>query len=439
MQKESQNLKRNALTKAMRAFFCKNNPKNLFIILMSISLIVFLIAGAIGGVKELTSIFYLNASDLFMDMFNSIRDVFQGAGVYTERHVIYPPMANLVYLFLSLFIPAEYGNSAFDDRATWVNYPECIAVAIVFSVVLIALYSIVIYLNLPKERFTRILLAVFFVINVPFAFLIERGNIIIISIIFTAVYMFTYSSESKVLREVGLISLAFAFSIKLYPALFGFFLIVDKRYKDALRCSLYALLMLALPSFFFGGLTCLRTLAENIIAFSKTRIDMGFENSANGLFGGLGNALVLFYENFYLFMLLTFIVGCFFIKKKWKIYMYAIMVYNVIPALTQVYSWVLMAVPLIIFFKEEKLTVKNVFYFLIMTLPFMFYPSVLLFAKVDIYTNFNKALVYIVTILSCFVFLVETIIAIVKKVKETRAKKRENATIGEEQAGSIDE
>ena len=59
------------------------------------------------------ALFFRSGEDMFMDFFNSVRDAAQFARVYTERRVIYPPLANLLFLIFSRFLPASYTDTAF--------------------------------------------------------------------------------------------------------------------------------------------------------------------------------------------------------------------------------------------------------------------------------------------------------------------------------------
>ena len=93
---------------------------------------------------------------------------------------------------------------------------------------------------------------------------------ILLCLIALAVYAFTYDSQNKTYREVGILALAFAAALKLYPAVFGWFLIADKRYKDAVRCAIYGVALLLIPSFFFGGPACFAYVFGNIFSFSTT-------------------------------------------------------------------------------------------------------------------------------------------------------------------------
>ena len=270
MQKEKAAEQKKDRPSPIKDFFKRKNPAEFFVAFMAVSLIIYLIASLIWGGKVFCGIFFADGTDLFMDFFNSVRDVSQGTGVYTDRGVIYPPMANLIFLLCLRLVPEEYATTPFDQRHDWVNYPSAIIACLLFLLIFALLFF---FLCGNRVRFSgkkKTLFCFFILVNVPMLSLLERGNIVLLSTLASAVFLFFYQSENKVVRELSLVALAFSFSLKLYPAAFGWLLIADKRYKEALRCALYGILLLLLPSFFFGGPKCLVWMLENVADFSDS-------------------------------------------------------------------------------------------------------------------------------------------------------------------------
>ena len=79
----------------------KRSVGNLFVWLVMGSALLCAVIYTVLGNGRFSDSFFLRGGDFFMDFFNSIRDAAQGSGVYSERGVIYPPMANLIFLLLS--------------------------------------------------------------------------------------------------------------------------------------------------------------------------------------------------------------------------------------------------------------------------------------------------------------------------------------------------
>ncbi len=361
--------------------------------------------------------FFVNGADIFMDFFNSIRDVAQGSGVYTWRNVIYPPMANLILLVYSVFVPKSYSDAIFADRYTWVDHPE--AMAAFFACMFIPLFLLLLFCYKQFKAGNRPagLLALFTIFNMPVLYMLERGNILIYSVIAVLYYIFNYNSESKVQRELALLALAFAFSLKLYPAILGVPLIADKRYKDGVRCAIYALLMLILPSFFFGGLYCFVMILDNVMSFSSGK----HTTWTVLLFQHLGEhyeeLLICKIFDYLPFVLALglFLISCFTQKTRWKVWMLGILVLFTFPALNSMYAWSFFLAPLILVINLKKPTSTDFFYFICIAAPFVFTPL----NKID-YERMTSVIIAALLLLS----IVDTTLSVRDFLRERKQKKQ---------------
>lgn len=361
----------------LKAVINRRNPVEIFITFMAISLIVYLFSSLIYllfGANLFVNIFFHNAEDLFMDFFNSLRDVAQGLGVYTERHVIYPPLANLIFLAFLPFIPTEYLNTSYDERLTWVNYNSPYFAIIIF----IALFSVIYCLFCGKHvKFSgkfAFLLSVFLIINEPILFAIERGNILIFAIIAVNFFIIYSDSENKFLRELSIIALAFAIGLKLYPVLFCLFFIVRKKYYELLRCLIYSLIFLIVPCFFFGGFSVIIEIIKNVFIFMGQRSSGG--EGDFGLFLGyaikISTALICAAAFIYCLVFIFKKRDC----EKWKFFTLIICVIEFTLPLHSIYVWGFTVAPLLLFMKEKTLETKqDVCYFIFLFIPFLILPS----------------------------------------------------------------
>lgn len=389
----------------------------LFVLLMSLSFAVYTIVYIIKGEADYVDVFFIRTSDLFMDFFNSVRDASQGERVYTVRHVIYPPMANLLYLVFSRFLPSSYNDTGWSKRTTWADHTEAILFITLLTVVCALLLFFLVYEKLNATKGVKFLFALFAVINIPLLYMMERGNIIFFCLISLMVYAFTYSSESKLFREIGLIALAFAFSLKLYPVVFGYFLLIDKRYKDAIRCTVYGILMLIIPSFFFGGPACFIQIAENIFSFSSGTgaSSVSVISGYSGIPMGVISALA------YLWCFvcaLCFAVGPFVHSERWKVWMMGLITFMCVPSLTSLYLWAFFLIPVIFFINSGKASGKNIFFFVMMMSLFAF--TVFRFNS---WLTVNSFLIYPFTAIISIVAVVDTVATGVKKLAAIRANK----------------
>ncbi len=391
------------------------DPAKIFVWSVAVSALIYIIIYAIIGNGRFSDMFFKRCADFFMDFFNSIRDASQGSAVYTERHVIYPPMANLIYLFLSRFTPNAYNDTGFKDRFDWYEYASPMMLALIIGIAFALLFCFTVYSKLGhrsnKLRFAFSFLAFF---SVPMLYMTERGNMMMFCMIALLVYAFTYHSKSKLYREIGLISLAFAFSIKLYPVVFGWLLISDKRYKEALRCAVYGLLMLILPSFFFGGPICFVHLFDNIFNFSTGTGStlssilnyMGVSPSGQSLITSIAYVWVLICG-------VCFAVSPFITEDKWKAWILGLTTILCVPSLTSNYGWAFFIIPMIMICNKSEGKKSDLVYFILMTIPFIFLPF-----RINYYVTPSTVSVYIMTAILSVYSVTDTLITLKKRLSQ---------------------
>lgn len=416
-------MSRHSFSGAVRRYFSANDPVRVFVPVVAVGMVMYFLLCVIFGEGRFTSIFFSEGNDLFMDFFNSIRDASQGSAVYTERHVIYPPMANLLFLIFSRFTPSYYNSSSFEHRKLWIHYPSAIILIILFTMIIAVLLAFLIATQVRRGRMLNGAFAFFAIFSVPVLYTFERGNILSLCLLSLLVYAATYHSEKKCYREIGLLALAFAFSLKLYPAVFGYFLLCDKRYKETIRCCVYALLMLILPSFFFGGPACLITLFRNTFSFSSS--------------GGSGIVAVLGYLRIpeWVFRVLSrlwilicagaFLLAPFSGAARWKCWLMGLLTILVVPSLTTVYSWAFLLIPLLLLYKEYApdengrygYTRRDWFYFWVILIPFFALPF-RWFSAITI----NGLAVYLCTAVMSVYAVIDILTSWLRKRREKKAE-----------------
>lgn len=409
---------KNKLTKKLK----EKNVIDYFNLLMILSLIIFSVFLIFNFSYQLKGIFFFDTHDFLMDFFNSIRDVSHGSGVYTEKGVIYPPLANLIFLIFSKFSNTEYLATDFDDRYTWFNYTQNIILVIVFLLISFAIYYFAILKHNQGKTLQNVLFLVFTAINVPLLHTLERGNLILLTVAFIAFFFYNYKSENKILRELSLVSLAIAFGLKIYPAIFGWLLVCDKRYKEIVRVVCYAILALLIPSFFFGGPICIWWMVRNIFTFSFSRISISIE-----ILNIIGESkfLQIAYEIYsklsiiVLFLtVLVFLFYSFQVKQNWKSVLYVCLIFISLPPVSAIYNWLIFIVPISMLIKEEKLNKSNVGYFIGMVLPFVFIPKFISRGEFNVVQTSNSLIMKACIIALSVMFIYEAIIFAVKFFKE---------------------
>jgi hypothetical protein len=194
-------------------------------------------------------------TDMYMDFFNSIRDG-GSDNVYSERNNIYPPLCVLIFRIISKFVSPDLISTHFKERKLLQADQLCMIIYIIFVLLCIMamLRLVESYANsktLGKMQLQSAIISFAMIVSYPIMFCIERGNILILSVVFAMFFIFFKDSDNKIIRELSYISLAFSAAIKIYPAIFGLSLIIEKKYKDAVRLMIYGIFVVAFPFVFF--------------------------------------------------------------------------------------------------------------------------------------------------------------------------------------------
>lgn len=364
---------KNGITTAKGAFLRflgRRDPVEYFIALMLLGITVFFVRCVACGPETFTEIFHLGTADLFMDHFNSVRDAAPGAASYTVRHVIYPPLANLIFLLLSRVTPAEYLAMPYGELAfTWRAYNG----AMLSFAVFMALALVLLALTLQREKYTptkKNLLTFLLMASFPVIFMVERGNLLVLCLSALVVFSQNYESESAVGREISLVALAVAAALKIYPALFGLVLLGDRRYREAIRAALYALGLTLFSSLFFGGPVSIFYVVKNTFSFTSGVDNISNFKSIVGLNAEWGTAVVF---GLYGLALIVLVLASLIQKKAWKTWMFAGAILLTFSSIFSAYNWLMLLPALLAFMRTEKLRGINWVYFFAMTIPFYVY------------------------------------------------------------------
>ncbi len=310
------------------------------------------------------SLLHSDTNDTCMDFFNSIFDA-RTENPYVERGVIYPPLTYVYYRLCGLLLPV--GGSPFD----WRNSQQGIVLMTAVTAVSIWLLKKILVSGkanggLKEKQIWLLLLG-----TVPFWYAMERGNIILQTLLCLAYFVMNYRSEEKRKKELALICLAMAASFKIYPAIFGILLLLDKQYKAAARCIVYGIILFFLPYLFFGGFRSFFTMFDNIAATTNKFLQQGWgyklniDNTISALAelfalparGGLAVKIIMS-------VLMLYVV--FWDEADWKKYMALCGLMILLPGFSYTYTMIFAVLPLFVFLKEEKACIrKNYIYSLL--------------------------------------------------------------------------
>lgn len=323
---------------------------------------------------------YMYSTDMFMDFFNSVRDASHNGGY--EKNVIYPPLANLLYLFIGKMFKSDLVGTSFGDRFELRNN-DPIALMVYFMSVMLCVFAVYLiidrYLLHCGFKAAPAALAITSALSFPMLYAIQRGNIIILAIPLTMFFLFFRNHDRKLVRELSYIALALAAGLKIYPAVFGILLITDKKYKEAARLVLYGIIAFAVPIFAFGGPDLLLRLFKNIFSFNSSRAGKTAAYRTGYSFQELITVFVpkgvAHTCGVVVFWCLEIMAGLmvFLLPKEWqKITALCYMVFN-IRSLSSIYALVFFLAPFVMFLTDKRRFKWNDYLYLL-CLALMFIP-----------------------------------------------------------------
>lgn len=352
----------------------KSNKMNYILLgFFCFSFLSFLIAIFISRGQVFTYLFYRGGTDTFMDFFNSIRDAKDGS-VYEVQKVIYPPLINICFYICSLFISKDLVYTTYENR-------YLMQTSLIGNIFIILFYVIVyasfIYLILKKfngKRWVKILFIFLTLLSFPFIYAVERGNIILSTVLFTLIFLLYKDDENKVKRELSLIFLALAIATKLYPVIFSLLLLIKKDYKRFIRLAIYCFILIVIPFAFYGGIDGIITYIENIFLFSAMKdssISLLNTNFHDFFFMiGLSNSIGKIIVTITVFIFLG--LGFVFLKEDYKKVTCIVLMMVNFSANSSMYGLAFFLLPLFLLFRsEEEKSYKYVYLvcFLVLILP----------------------------------------------------------------------
>lgn len=333
-----------------------------FIVIMITLIISFFIQAYINrGVAS--QVFFTDPGATFMDFFGVEKQLSTSSPVQDGQ--IYPPLAYIVMYPFHSFV--DY--SQVDPYAARSTQGGVMSYAI-FLIIWMFIAGVFLNKLFSKEDWQKSIIVFLLFLSAPMLFLVERGNTNIAVLAFLAIFFSCYEDKNKLVREVGIIALAFATGIKLYPALLGLLLLNKNTFRMFLRLVIYCIALITLPFLLFkGGLLNVATMFNNIFYYSNSVINsdntlalygrIGFHAFFRALSIKLGfismpEWLITVYKVVNYLSVTLSILGSFLVKKKWQKAALLTCPIMLFPSVSAFYNTVFMLIPIILFLKEEE-------------------------------------------------------------------------------------
>lgn len=292
---------------------------------------------------------------------------------------LYPPLAELYYRTLRLLVPSSILNVE-DYQLLRQSFEGCYLLIIngLVSVIPFILFT---HQALKKKDEFKVFFVLALCFSGPFIFSIFRSNILLIAFNFAILFYGTYDSEKKWVKELGLISLGISFALKLYPAVLGVVLLKDKRWKDAVRCALYGLLLLFLPMLFFEkGFLEIINLLKGAESFTESGFNyltgtLSLKSNLYFIFSRISSSRSLFSLFYYVVLFVYFVISIFIIlsaQRKWHVWYVLASACYIVPGLSWPYVAIFLVIPLIEIINDSEYVKFDFFVLIIFFLIFCY-------------------------------------------------------------------
>lgn len=352
--------------------FKNYNIKKLIIIIISF---IFIYSFLRYGFRNYN--FWQNGYDRFMDFFNSVRDA-SVLGTYTERKVIYPPIANLFYKWIGGYIEHEYIISEFDSRLNAYVYPNAMVVFNIYNFVLTSCLTVSLLKALEtggKYRYIGVCLILF---SNPFIFAFERGNSVLICFVLVLFFKELYDSDNKIKQEFSLVLLALAINIKIYPLFILFIIVSNKRIKQFIKTSIYSIVFFLSGFIFYNGINGLIIYLKNIFCYNSGaynesiigKSDIGsYFDKLKIIPPTLKNVIIVFFLG-------IAVLAIFIAEEQWQKWLACCWIMLNIPGVSLYYNWVFLSIPLIMCINDRLLKNYQVIFSILILFIFATYPVI---------------------------------------------------------------
>lgn len=222
--------------------------------------------------SNINAYFVFDHYDTGMDYFNMLANLSHDDPWGGNAN--YPAMCFLVLNSLFRMLPTAVYANGIDGFVLRENMIAQLGYILLVLVNLIVLWEVLQHFTKgPKAE--KILFAASLLFSGPMSFLLERGNLLLLSLVSLLVYFLLYDSPQKGLRYIGYVCLAFSASLKIYPAIFGLLVPMKKRWKETGHLVVIGMVMFLIPFFFFGGFKSLLAMFRGFIAARDVTLDNG--------------------------------------------------------------------------------------------------------------------------------------------------------------------
>lgn len=310
---------------------------------------------------NINSYFLKDHHDTGMDYFNMLECLNHDDPWYD--YALYPAMCFAILRITFHAIPPSaymYGIDSFMLRENMIAQLWYI---LILMICLVGIWELCQNMAVGT-KFSRLMFAASLLFSGPMFYLLERGNLLVITLPFLLAFYALYDSSDKKLRYLGYLCLAVSASIKIYPALFGLLVPMKKRYRETIHLVLIGFVVFMLPFFWFRGLDSVRDMlygsgvAANVLSNNGVGYNFSFHNTLTFLAAIIGKKITAWPAWSLIFPLALSLWIIIAGKREWQ-KLYGITLLCVwLPSFSFTYTLTMFFPAIISFFRDTKNTGK---------------------------------------------------------------------------------
>lgn len=244
---------------------------SIVLIAIPASTVIFFLVNIFFRGEFLNSYFIPDWNDSFMDYFNTMENVRMGDPYYAYAN--YPPLVFAIFKVLYHIVNPMSIEGAADPRVEAFEMrsfmPTMLTMMLVFLMSCLLISLCIRKMLAGYSEKTKNIFIISFFLSGPFLFLLERGNILIISLALLLIFIAFHDSDNIYLRILGCAALAISAAMKLYPAIFALLLLKEKRYKAFISTAVLGLALFFVPFFFFNGIESMQKFFSGLLLSSS--------------------------------------------------------------------------------------------------------------------------------------------------------------------------
>ena len=335
-------------------------PFNIFVTLILLGFAGYLFYAYRYG-STITDFFVMENKDLkFCDLRMHVEFVGDPKNLYSYATLgagCFPPLSYIMYYFMSRVLSRLGMVPGFTQDFN--SSPYAFLLIVYYTLTVSFLLLIGIFLWGDDKKRGAVLFICLMLSNPFFAGGVSVANSTLLVMALLLIALALKDSESKFLRELALVIIAVCAGFKIYPAIFGLYYLLEKRFKEAIRLTVYGIVLFFAPFALFGGIDGLKLWLFNVRSTMSFN-DYGRFQCIRGLLVTVNRFLhiddavphIVISITPYLFVLVMLALACLTANKYRRLF-FLCAIMSFFPTNAYRYTLCYLSIPFIVYFMEK--------------------------------------------------------------------------------------